>query len=73
MMGVDERKDELLRYFQHIDRGLHALLREETAPLVLAGVEYLAATQTLLHRGAVYAVEQAQMPAETPLAAVFRY
>ena len=32
-----------------------------------------AATQTLLHGGAAYAVEQAQMPAETPLAAVFRY
>ena len=188
-VGIDEGKDELLRYFQHIDRGLHALLREETAPLVLAGVEYLfpvyreantypylleqgiagnpdrlkadtlreeawalvepvvlqarqeaaaqyrelasterassnsseivpaayygrvaslfvamdrkqwgrfdpatdrlqihqqaepgdedlldqAATQTLLHGGAVYAVEQAQMPAEAPLAAVFRY
>jgi len=33
----------------------------------------LAATQTLLHGGAVYAVEQAQMPAGVPLAAVFRY
>jgi Bacterial archaeo-eukaryotic release factor family 7 len=188
-VGIDERKDELLRYFQHIDRGLHALLKEETAPLVLAGVEYLfpiyqeantyphlleqglasnpeklkadmlceeawalvepvvlqarqeavahyrervstervsnksseivpaayngrveglfvavdqqlwgrfdpaigrlqideqaepgdedlldqAATQTLLHGGAVYTVAQAHMPAETPLAAVFRY
>ena len=33
----------------------------------------LAATQTLLHGGAVYAVEQAQMPTGVPLAAVFRY
>jgi hypothetical protein len=188
-VGIDEAKDDILRYFQHIDHGLHELLRNETAPLVLAGVEYLfpvyheantyphlleqgitgnpdkvnaktlreqawtivepavlqaqqeaaarygehanterassnsseivpaasygrvaslfvavdqqqwgsfdpatatleihqhrepgdedlldlAATQTLLHGGAVYAVEQAQMPAEAPLAAVFRY
>jgi Bacterial archaeo-eukaryotic release factor family 7 len=40
-VGTDEDKDDLLRYFQHIDRGLHDLLRDETAPLVLAGVEYL--------------------------------
>ncbi len=181
--------DDILRYFQHIDRGLHELLKDETAPLVLAGVEFLfpiyreantyphlleqgipgnpdrlkaevlrekawavvepavlqaqqeaaaqyrdfasterassnssevvpatyygrvaclfialdqeqwgtfdpvtdtlqihqqaepgdedlldlAATQTLLHGGSVYAIEQAQMPAEAPLAAVFRY
>jgi hypothetical protein len=39
--GHDDRKDHLLRYFQHIDRGLHELLRDESAPLVLAGVEYL--------------------------------
>ena len=32
-----------------------------------------AATQTLLHGEAAYADDQAQMPAETPLAAVFRY
>jgi len=188
-VGIDEAKDDLLRYFQHIDRGLHELMKEETTPLVLAGVEYLfslyheantyphllgqgvagnpdklkaetlrekawaivrpvvlqeqqkaaarylelasserassnsseivpaafygrveclfvavdqelwgsfdpatetlqihqqaepddedlldlAATQTLLHGGAVYAVEQTQMPAQAPLAAVFRY
>ena len=40
-VGTDEDKDDILRYFQHIDRGLHELLRDETAPLVLAGVEYL--------------------------------
>src|SRR5260370_28636223 len=33
----------------------------------------LAATQTLLHDGSVYAVEQSAMPDEAPLAAVFRY
>jgi Bacterial archaeo-eukaryotic release factor family 7 len=40
-VGIDEGRDELLRYFQHIDRGLHARLQDETAPLVLSGVEYL--------------------------------
>ncbi len=30
------------------------------------------ATQTLLHNGAVYAVEQANMPGEARLSAVFR-
>ena len=39
--GTDDRKDDLLRYFQRIDRALHAVLREERAPLVLAAVEYL--------------------------------
>lgn len=188
-VGTDEAKDDILRYFQHIDRGLHELLKEQTAPMVLAGVEFLfplyqeantyshllkqgiagnpdrltaetlrekawvvveptvlqaqqaataqyvelasterassntseivpaayygrvaslfvavdqeqwgtfdaktetfqmhqirepgdedlldlAATQTLIHGGSVYAVEQAQMPAQAPLAAVFRY
>ena len=33
----------------------------------------LAATQTLLHGGAVYAVEPAEVPEEADLAAVFRY
>ncbi|MGZ3643896.1 MAG: baeRF7 domain-containing protein [Ktedonobacteraceae bacterium] len=40
-VGHDDSKDHLLRYFQQIDRGLHELLRDEHAPLVLAGVEYL--------------------------------
>jgi hypothetical protein len=40
-VGIDDEKDDVLRYFQHIDRGLHERLRDETAPLVLAGVEYL--------------------------------
>jgi hypothetical protein len=37
-VGIDTHKDEILRYFQQINRGLHELLREESAPLVLAGV-----------------------------------
>jgi hypothetical protein len=40
-VGHDDSKDHLLRYFQQIDRGLHGLLRDESVPLVLAGVEYL--------------------------------
>jgi len=32
-----------------------------------------AATQTLLHGGTVYAVEQTKIPGELPVAAVFRY
>lgn len=41
--GPDKRvrKDEILRYFQQIDRGLRGALREQRAPLVFAGVEYL--------------------------------
>jgi hypothetical protein len=40
-VGIDDAKDNLLRYFQKIDRGLHAILREEHSPLVVAGVGYL--------------------------------
>lgn len=40
-VGIDDKKDDLLHYFQKIDRGLHDLLREERAPLVLAAVDYL--------------------------------
>lgn len=38
---ADVAKDEILRYFRQLDAGLHTLLKEEQAPLVLAGVEYL--------------------------------
>lgn len=40
-VGIDDFKDDLLRYFQQIDRGLHDLLRTERVPLILASVEYL--------------------------------
>ncbi|MFA7078456.1 MAG: hypothetical protein WC147_08635 [Syntrophomonas sp.] len=40
-VGIDDAKDNILRYFRLIDRGLHDLLREEKAPLVLVGVEFL--------------------------------
>jgi hypothetical protein len=35
------RSPGILRYFQQVDTGLRAYLRNEHAPLVLAGVEYL--------------------------------
>ncbi len=37
----DDTKDNLLKYFRLIDRGLRDLLRNEATPLVLAGVDYL--------------------------------
>jgi hypothetical protein len=40
-VGTDDTKDNILRYFRQVDRGLRALLGEESAPLVLAGVDYL--------------------------------
>jgi len=40
-VGVDDAKNNILRYFQLIDRGLHHLLRDEHAPLILAGVDFL--------------------------------
>jgi hypothetical protein len=39
-VGIDDKKEDLLQYFQKIDRGLHPLLRNEHAPLVLAAVDY---------------------------------
>ncbi len=39
-VGSDDVKTQLLRYFQHVDRGLHEQLRTEHAPLVLAAVEH---------------------------------
>jgi len=40
-VGKDETKDNILRFFRLIDHGLQKILREERAPLVLAGVDYL--------------------------------
>lgn len=38
----DRKKDDLLRYFHRVDKGLHEqLFHNEQAPLLLAGVEYL--------------------------------
>lgn len=38
---ADEAKDRIVRYFRLVDKGLREVLRDERAPLVLAGVEYL--------------------------------
>ena len=38
---ADDTKDNLLKYFRMIDRELHDRLKDEHAPLVLAGVDYL--------------------------------
>ena len=40
-VGIDDAKERLLEYFHQVDHGLHDVLRNEQAPLVLAGVEYL--------------------------------
>lgn len=40
-VGKDDEKSDLLRYFHQIDHGLGEILRNERAPLVLAGVDYL--------------------------------
>jgi hypothetical protein len=38
--GIDDKKDDLLHYFQKIDKGLQDILGDEEAPLVLASVDY---------------------------------
>lgn len=40
-VGSDDAKDRILRYFHQIDSGLRSVLEKETAPLVLAAVDYL--------------------------------
>ncbi len=40
-VGTDDTKDNILRYCQQVDRGLREILREEQAPLIFAGVDYL--------------------------------
>jgi hypothetical protein len=40
-VGGDDTREQVLHYFRQIDKGLHELLRNETAPLALAGVAYL--------------------------------
>lgn len=40
-VGNTDNKDEILRYFQQIDRGLSPVFESAPKPLVLAGVEFL--------------------------------
>jgi hypothetical protein len=37
----EEDKERILRYFRQVEKGLQEVLRNEQAPLVLAGVDYL--------------------------------
>lgn len=39
--GSDDNKNAILRFFQQVSKGMQDLLRDEDAPLILAGVEYL--------------------------------
>jgi len=39
--GAEDSKEDLLRYFRQIDKGVRELLKDQRAPLVLAAVEYL--------------------------------
>ncbi|MFW6139796.1 MAG: hypothetical protein ACOC5S_00390 [Acidobacteriota bacterium] len=39
--GEDDFKKDIQRYFQRVDKGLYKILAEESAPMVLAGVEYV--------------------------------
>ncbi len=40
---TEEEKQDLREFFRLVDRGVHEVLRDDHAPLVLAGVEYLRA------------------------------
>jgi hypothetical protein len=51
-VGIDDAKRDLLLYFRQIDRGLHHVLRDEQAPLVLASVDYL---WPIYHEASTYA------------------
>lgn len=42
-VAEDYDKDGILRYFQQVHSGLHPILKDEKAPLVLAAVDYLQA------------------------------
>lgn len=40
-VDAEENKDEIVQYFREVDRNLRKILHDETAPLVLAGVDFL--------------------------------
>ncbi|MDY7024216.1 MAG: hypothetical protein SWJ54_23175, partial [Cyanobacteriota bacterium] len=42
-VGTTDNKDQIRRFLQKLDRGLHDILVDEQAPLVLAGVEFIMA------------------------------
>ena len=40
-VGTDETKDNIRRYFYHVDKGLSSILHDENAPLILVGGDHL--------------------------------
>ncbi|MEA5517518.1 hypothetical protein VB834_19745 [Limnoraphis robusta Tam1] len=40
-VGVDDNKDQIRRFLQKVDRGLHDILEDQQAPMILAGVDYV--------------------------------
>jgi len=40
-VGTDDKKENISRFLRQVDRGIRDVLREEQAPLVVAGVDYL--------------------------------
>ncbi|MBC7234168.1 MAG: hypothetical protein H5T68_13105 [Chloroflexi bacterium] len=67
---ADEAKGRVLRYFRQVNEGLGQVLRDERAPLVLAGVDYLlplykeANTYAHLLEGGITGNPEAFTPAE---------
>ncbi|MCB0115694.1 MAG: hypothetical protein KDD84_16455 [Caldilineaceae bacterium] len=50
-IGEDDHKNAILRFFQQVDRGVRAILNDESLPMVLAGVDYL---QPIYHQASSY-------------------
>ncbi len=48
-VGIDDEKDDLQEYCRQVDRGLHWLLKNENAPLVVATVEALFSTYSKMN------------------------
>jgi hypothetical protein len=40
-VDAEDDKDEIIQFFREVDRNLRKILQDETAPLVLAGVDFL--------------------------------
>jgi hypothetical protein len=40
-VGIDESKDSLLRFFRQVSRAVESELKDETAPMVLAGLDHM--------------------------------
>ncbi|MEB3278018.1 MAG: hypothetical protein VKK42_03730 [Lyngbya sp.] len=40
-VGTTDNKDQIRRFLQKVDRGLHDILKDQQAPMILAGVDYV--------------------------------